>query len=160
MSIFGVISRMRENSGKMRTRITRNKDSFYAMSMIMIFRHLYIFILFVALSICHFVTLHNIVLFTSNRLKRFRFSLGILIGVITSRVNVHFCSFIYAKTHCITVLNWILFELIWVNENLIYGIINVSVWNIMVIAQNRGYVCIHRSSSLLLLKVKTRKWTQ
>ena len=138
MSIFGVISRMRENSGKMRTRITRNKDSFYAMSMIMIFRHLYIFILFVALSICHFVTLHNIVLFTSNRLKRFRFSLGILIGVITSRVNVHFCSFIYAKTHCITVLNWILFELIWVNENLIYGIINVSVWNIMVIARNRG----------------------
>ena len=115
--------------GKMRTRITRNKDSFYAMSMIMIFRHLYIFILFVALSICHFVTLHNIVLFTSNRLKRFRFSLGILIGVITSRVNVHFCSFIYAKTHCITVLNWILF---------IYGIINVSVWNIMVIARNRG----------------------
>ena len=138
MSIFGVISRMRENSGKMRTRITRNKDSFYAMSMIMIFRHLYIFILFVALSICHFVTLHNIVLFTSNRLKRFRFSLGILIGVITSRVNVHFCSFIYAKTHCITVLNWILFELIWVNENSIYGIINVSVWNIMVIARNRG----------------------
>ena len=138
MSIFRVISRMRENSGKMRTRITRNKDSFYAMSMIMIFRHLYIFILFVALSICHFVTLHNIVLFTSNRLKRFRFSLGILIGVITSRVNVHFCSFIYAKTHCITVLNWILFELIWVNENLIYGIINISVWNIMVIARNRG----------------------
>ena len=138
MSIFRVISRMRENSGKMRTRITRNKDSFYAMSMIMIFRHLYIFILFVALSICHFVTLHNIVLFTSNRLKRFRFSLGILIGVITSMVNVHFCSFIYAKTHCITVLNWILFELIWVNENLIYGIINVSVWNIMVIARNRG----------------------
>ena len=129
MSVFGVISRMRENSGKMRTRITRNKDSFYAMSMIMIFRHLYIFIFFVALSICHFVTLHNIVLFTSNRLKRFRFSLGILIGVITSRVNVHFCSFIYAKTHCITVLNWILF---------IYGIINVSVWNIMVIARNRG----------------------